>query len=195
MPVIDERPLGQRVPPVDINGDPLVILVPLWLYSKSEINPLSKYNYFRRDLQDTIQELVSKDLRFSGIFREVNTVSFDENPGKPGSGCTLRVSIINCAWNRYLTTYGLAYPGVFLWMFGLPVSYGSVSMEIEARLVEAGTATVIAKGKFKAETSCTEYVYDQVDYMPPKAEFKLTEIFPQISTQLRDFIVNSLRKD
>ena len=68
-------------------------------------------------------------------------------------------------------------------------------MEIEAQLVEVGTRTVIAKGRFKAETSCTEYIYDQVDYMPPRAEFKLTEIFPQITFQLREFIVNSLRKD
>lgn len=195
MPLIDVRPFEQRDPAVDINGDPLVILVPLWPYSKSEINPLSKYNYFQLDLQDMMQTLVSKDLRFSGIFREVKTVRFDENSEKPGFGYTLRMSIVNCAWNRYLTTYGLAWPGAFLWTLGLPVSYGSVSLEIEAQLVEVGTRTVIAKGKFKAETSCTEFIYDQVDYMPPRAEFKLTEIFPQISSQLREFIVNSLRKD
>ena len=195
MPLIDARPLEQRAPAVDINGDPLVILVPLWMYSKSEINPLSKYNYLQLDLQDMMQTLVSKDLRFSGIFREVKTVRFDENSEKPGFGHILRMSIINCAWNRYLTTYGLAWPGAFLWTFGFPVSYGSVSMEIEAQLVEVGTRTVIAKGRFKAETSCTEYIYDQVDYMPPRAEFKLTEIFPQITFQLREFIVNSLRKD
>ncbi|MFA6293936.1 MAG: hypothetical protein WC637_19260, partial [Victivallales bacterium] len=141
------------------------------------------------------QALVSKDLRLSGIFREVKTVRFDENSEKPGFGYTLRMSITDCAWNRYITTYGLAYPGAFLWMVGFPVSYGSVSMEIEAQLVEVGTKTVIAKGRFKAETSCTEYIYDQVDYMPPRAESKLTEIFPQISAQLRTFIVSSIRKD
>lgn len=195
MPVIDVRPLEQREPAVDINGDPLVILVPLWPYSKSEINPLSKYNYFQLDLQDMMQTLVSKDLRFSGIFREVKTVRFDENSEKPGFGHILRMSIINCAWNRYFTTYGLAWPGAFLWTFGLPVSYGSVSMEIEVQLVEVGTRTVVAKGSFKAETSCTEYIYDLVDYMPPRAEFKLTEIFPQISGQVREFIVKSIPKD
>ena len=195
MPVLDVRPLEQREPAVDINGDPLVILVPLWLYSKAEINPLSKYNYFQLELQDMIQTLISKDLRFSGIFRDVKTVRFDENSEKPGYGHSLRMSIVNCVWNRYLTTYGLAWPGAFLWTFGFPVSYGSVSIEIEAQLVEVGTRTVIAKGKFMAETACTEFIYDQVDYMPPRAEFKLTEIFPQISAQLREFIVNSLRKD
>ena len=196
MPVIDARPLEQREPPVNINSDPFVIFVPLWMYSKSEINPLSKYNYFRLDLQDMTQLLVAKDLLFSGIFRDVKTVRFDENYEKPGSvGYTVRISIIDSAWRRYLTTYGLAYPGAFLWMFGLPVSYGSVYMEVEAQLVEAGTSKVIAKGRFKAETSCTEYIYDQVDYMPPRAEFKLTEIFPQISAQLRDFIVKSIRKN
>lgn len=195
MPVIDVRPLEQRDLVFDINDDPLVTFVPLWPYSKSAINPLPRYNYFRQDLQDIMQTLVSKDLRFSGIFREVKTVRFDENSEKPGFGHTLRISIVDCAWNRYLTTYGLAWPGAFLWTLGFPVSYGSVTMEIEAQLVEVGTRTVIAKGKFKAETSCTEFIYDQVDYMPSRAEFKLTEIFPQISSQLREFIVKSLQKD
>ena len=195
MPLIDVRPLGQREPAIDINENPYVILVPFWFYSKTELNPLSKYDYFRQDLQDVMQTLVSKDLRFSGIFREVKTVRFDENSEKPGFGYTLRMSITDCAWNRYLTTYGLAYPGAFLWMIGFPVSYGSVSMEIEAQLVEVGTKTVIAKDRFKAETSCTEYIYDQVDYMPPRAEFKLTEIFPQISAQLRNFVVDSIPKN
>jgi hypothetical protein len=196
MPVIDARSIEQIIPPDNINGDPFVIFIPLWMYSKSEVSPLSKYNYFRLDLQDMMQALVTKDLQFSGIFRGVKAVHFDDNYEKPGSlGYTLRLKIINCAWERYFTTYGLAYPGAFLWMFGFPVSYGKVSMEIEAQLVESGTPTVLAKGRFKAETSCTEYLYDQVDYMPPRAEFKLTEIFPQISSQLREFIVKSIRKD
>jgi hypothetical protein len=195
MPVIDARPREQKTPSVDINADPYVILIPLCFYSKSEINPLSKYDYFRLDLQDMMQTLVSKDLRFSGIFRDVKTVRFEENSEKPGFGYSLRMSIINCAWNRYLTTYGLAYPGVFLWALGFPVSYGSVSMELEAWIVEVGTKKTIAQERFKSETSCTEFIYDQVDYMPPRAEFKLTEIFPQISAQLRDFIVKNIPKD
>ncbi|MFA6294128.1 MAG: hypothetical protein WC637_20225, partial [Victivallales bacterium] len=47
MPLIDVRPLGQREPAIDINENPYVILVPFWFYSKTELNPLSKHDYFR----------------------------------------------------------------------------------------------------------------------------------------------------
>ncbi|HCE46249.1 MAG TPA: hypothetical protein DET40_22110 [Lentisphaeria bacterium] len=192
MPILDIRPAAQRDLSYNISDDPYVSYIPLWPYSKSEINPLMKYDYFRPDLQDMLQILIARDLRFSGIFQNVKPVRFDESSEKPVFGYVVKIWINEAVWNRYLTTYGLAFPGTMLWSLGLPMSYGSVSMEIEADLIDAQTKNSIAKGKFRAETSCTEFLFDQMDYTPSVAEAKLCEIFPKIASQLRAFVLKNI---
>ncbi len=191
MPVMDIRPLEQRDMKTNINDDLYVSYIPLWFYSKSVLNPLMKYDYFHHDLQDMIQILISRDLRSSGLFQNVKPVRYDENSEKPVFGYVIKLWITEAAWNRNLTTYGLMFAGTFLWGFGLPVSYGSVSMEIEAELIDAQTKEVIAKEKIRAETSCTEFLFNNSEYTPSISEIKLCEIFPAITAQLRTFILKN----
>ncbi|OGV37022.1 MAG: hypothetical protein A2X48_04200 [Lentisphaerae bacterium GWF2_49_21] len=192
MPVMDIRPLAQRDVSTNINDDLYVSYIPLWPYSKSELNPLMKYDYFHLDLQDMFQILISKDLRSSGIFQNVKPVRFDENSEKPVFGYVIKLWITEAVWNRYLTTYGLMFVGTMLWDFGFPVSYGSVSMEFEAELIDAQTKNVIAKEKIRGETSCTEFSFYQMDYTPSVAEVKLCEIFPKLTSQLRAFVLKNI---
>jgi len=194
MPILDIRPIAQRDLSTNISDDPYVSYIPLWPYSKSEINPLMKYDYFRPDMQDMLQILIARDLRFSGMFQNVKPVRFDESSEKPVFGYVVKIWIKEAVWNRYLTTYGLAFAGTMLWNFGLPMSYGSVSMEIEAELVDAQTKNSIAKDKFRAETTCTEFLFDQMDYTPSIGEAKLCKIFPKITSQLRTFVLKNINE-
>lgn len=193
MPVLDLRPVSQKEHPVNMNDDLCVNYIPLWMYSKQEINPLVKFDYFRPDLQDMLQILIARDLRFSGIFQNVKMVRFEENSEKPVFGHVLKISIKEAVWNRYLTTYGLMFAGATLWGFGLPVSYGNVSMVLEAELIDAQTKEVVSKGVFRAETKCTETMFSRIDYSPSVAEDRLCRIFPDTASQIRSFVLKGIR--
>ncbi len=193
MPVLDLRPASQKEHPVNMNDDLCVNYIPLWFYSKQEINPLVKFDYFRPDLQDMMQILIARDLRFSGIFQNVKMVRFEENSEKPVFGHVLKINIKEAVWNRNLTTYGLMFTGAFLWGIGLPVSYGNVSMELEAELVEAQTKEVLAKGSFRAETDCKETMFSRVEYNPSIAEDRLCRIFPDVASQIRAFVLKNIK--
>ncbi len=192
MTILDLRPVSQRDISTNMNDDPYVSYIPFWPYSKSELNPMMKYDYFHLDLQDMLQILIARDLRFSGMFQNVKTVRFDENSEKPVFGYVVKINITEAVWNRNLTTYGLMFAGTMLWGIGLPVSYGNVSMEIEAELIDAQTKNSIAKDKFRAETPCTEFLFYQSDYTPSIAENRLCHIFPSITAQLRAFVLKNL---
>ena len=110
----------------------------------------------------------------------------------PDNAYILDIEVKQATWSRYLTTYGLSSAGTVLWLF-LPESYGSVTISIIARLYSPSNrenpmdVTIITR-----KANCTEWAYDQINYLPPISEFKIAEMFPEIMTELRVFLVNSL---
>jgi len=190
--ITDLRPLEERELPV-LSGE-ILIMVPLWPYSSSKLNPTTRYTYLQNDLPVLIQQLTTEDLRASGLFREINVADIN-NPGisPVPEAYRLQLTLKDSVWKRHVTSYCLSYPGAFLWIFGMPVSYGSVSLEIEVVLLDQVSNKILGKKLFNREIPCTEFIYDQVDYRPPKSEFRLAELFPQFTEELRAFISGKIK--
>ncbi|HBM16175.1 MAG TPA: hypothetical protein DD381_07540 [Lentisphaeria bacterium] len=196
--VIDERTVNEKVI-IDPSGSPLLLL-PLWPYVYTETSPVLKYTFVQGDMLNTVKHLIASDLRASGIFSYVTTETYgavgekeiESSTRIPKNAYILNVEVKNAVWSKYTTAYGLSLPGSFLWIF-LPESYGSVIVTLDFKLYspenrkKAMSETTITK-----KISCTEWVYDQLYYMPPISEFKLAEMFPDVMTDLRDFLVNSI---
>ena len=192
---IDKRSHEKSIP-FNPDADPL-ILVPLWPYSHSEVNPVIRYCYFQPSITDVLYKLFSIDLNHSGIFNHIITapvIGTSETPCTQLSDktYTLEISLEKAVWSRYLTSYGLSYPGTLLWAIGFPVSYGHVLFEVKAILYSPKSNKVLAEKTFSHKVSCVEWVYDQINYKPPVSEFKLAEMFPKVTEELRKFILENV---
>ena len=189
--MIDERVADERST-FDQNSS--YILIPFWFYTYAEVNPVIKYSYFQAGLKDTIPRLVKQNLKESGIFKEyqfAQTGNTACSPSKDAYQLILRLK--KAAWKRSLTSYGLSYAGMYLWLF-LPKSYGSVVLSIEATLREPETHRIIKNDVFTQEVSTTEWIYDQMNYQPPISEFALEEAFPGIMKSMREMLVDALKE-
>lgn len=194
--LIDKRSKEDSIP-FNPDADPL-ILVPLWPYSHSEVNPVIRYCYFQPSITDVLYKLFIIDLNHSGIFNHIITapvIGTSETPCTQLSDKTYTLEIIleEAVWSRYLTSYGLSYPGTLLWALGFPVSYGHVLFEVKAMLYAPKTNNLLAEKTFSHKVSCVEWVYDQINYKPPVSEFKLAEMFPKITEELRKFILENVK--
>ncbi len=202
--LIDTRPAQEQIP-IDPNINPL-LLIPLWPYTHSETSPVLRYTFMQSSLLNTTKHLIADDIRTSGIFSYVITQTYGAMGTKeakyaakiPDDAYILEVAVRRAVWSRYLTTYGLSYAGTILWIFS-PESYGSVSIVLDAKLYSpSDRSNPLAQTSISKELSCTEWSYDQINYLPPISEFKLAEMFPEVMTDLRSFLVKSLttnRKD
>ena len=196
----DKRTEAERIN-FEPDADPL-ILIPFWFYSHSNLNPIIRFSYFQPSLLDVLNKLFTLDIDASKIFRNVlNTPEGIEQKtfekkffSITPQAYKLEIILLKAVWSRNLTSYGLSYPGTLLWAIGLPVSYGEVCLSIEAILYTPGGKKVIAKKAIEEKVSCTEWIYDQVNYRPPISEFKLAEIFPKVTKKLREFIFDSVKK-
>ena len=198
--LIDKRSKAEKIT-FEPDADPL-ILIPLWPYTHSDLNPVIRFSYFQPSLIDVLNKLFVVDINAAGIFKRVlnspkgiEQVEFENklfsiNPGT----YKLEVILEKAVWSRNLTCYGLSYPGTFLWTLGLPVSYGDVYLSIEAVLYAPEGRNIIGKKQISKEITCTEWIYDQVNYKPPISEFKLAEIFPRVTKELREFIFQTVKK-
>ncbi|MEI6055613.1 MAG: hypothetical protein WCR55_06095 [Lentisphaerota bacterium] len=198
--IVDARPQQERIP-LDPNVSPL-LLIPLWPYDHSTTSPVLKYTYMQTDMLNTLKHLIAEDIRTSGIFSYITTQSYGVTGSQeaeyaakiPDDAYVLEIEIKKALWSRYVTTYCLSYPGSLLWLFA-PESYGSVSISIEAKLYSpSDRSKALVQTTISKEVSCTEWSYDQINYQPPISEFKLAEMFPEIMTDLRAFLIKSLDK-
>ena len=198
--LIDERKSSEIIP-LEPDANPL-ILIPLWPYTHSETCPVVRYTYLQ-DMMNTTKHIIAQDIRASKIFKYVTTQTFEVSGLKeaeyqsqiPPDAYLIQVSILKAVWSRYLTCYGLSYPGTVLWALGLPVSYGSVTISIRAEIYSPNNyEKPLFEKVITKETSCTEWIYDQVNYSPPISEFALAEIFPQVMTELRNTAVAAVEK-
>ena len=177
------------------NNDPW-ILMPFCFYSGQKVNPLVKRNYFQNDMDDALQRLFIKDLRASNISKTIiNACKVNTTLKELRNNYRLELTLKHAVWNRNLTAYGLSYPGTLLWSIGFPVSYGSVTLEIEAQLFAPNSPIKpIAKKVLKQKKNCVEFIYDQIGYQPSVSENTLTDIFPVVAKNLRKFIRTALKK-
>ncbi|MCF7790373.1 MAG: hypothetical protein K9M56_00100 [Victivallales bacterium] len=190
--VADNRKDDEKELSYTINADPY-ILIPLWLWSHSNLNPVLRFSYFQEPLPLIIRGLIYKDVKASEIFKEL-TVSMDYYNHRKNDAYRLKVILITAKWSRNLTSYGLSYPGTILWAFGLPVSYGKIYFKINVTLYAPNSEKKLASKIISKNLSCTEWIYDQVNYSPPISEFKLAKIFPEVMNDLRKFLIKTLKR-
>ena len=194
--ILDER-TGEAKISSEPNADPY-ILIPLWPYSHSDINPIIRYSFFQAPLPEAIKRLVVTDIKASDIFQKVVTTAYNADTYMSSedelNAYRLSITLKDAVWSRNLTSYGLSYPGTFLWVIGFPVSYGEIYMNLNVEFYAPITRKLIAKKTIRKSINCTEWIYDQINYKPPISEFKLTEIFPEITKEIRTFLIDSLYK-
>lgn len=189
-PVIDSRS-AEATLPYDPNSDPM-IMIPFLPYSKAILNPMVRYNFFQDDLRESLQRLFVKDLRTSGICQTIEVADQYKPLLKPSTAAyRLTLDVKRARWTRYLTAYGLSYPGTFLWIIGLPVSFGHVELAIDVELRDPYDK-LLGKTRLTRKARCTEWLYDQINYQPAVSEDRLTELFPSVANDLREFLVKTL---
>ena len=190
----NEQPQEEMLP-FNPNTDPW-ILIPLCFYSTQKVDPIVKRNFFQNDLDVALDRLFVKDLRAANISEDIisgctNSTDIKEWKDK----YRLQLVLKHAVWTRYLTAYGLSYPGTFLWTIGFPTSYGNVQLEIDAILYPPGVSQKpIGKCTLKKEATCIEFIYDQIDYQPSVSEDVMAEMFPEMAKELRQFLTKNLKK-
>ncbi len=189
-----EQP-NEEILPFNPNNDPW-ILIPFCFYSGQKVDPVIKRNYFQNNLDVALQRLFVKDLNASGISKTIISADSNNPDIKPWHDkYRLELVLKHAVWNRNLTAYGLSYPGTFLWTIGFPTSYGNIQLEIDAVLYPPRPSKKpIGKFTLKKEDTCVEFIYDQVGYQPSVSETVLTEMFPDIAKDLRNFLRKTLKK-
>jgi hypothetical protein len=173
-----------------INADPY-IMIPLWLWSHSYIDPVLRYSYFQEPLPLILRALFYTDIKAFKIFNNV-IVSPDLYELKKKEAYKLVITLEEATWSRNLTSYGLSYPGTILWAIGLPVSYGEVYLKLKAEIYEPEADSPIKTTTIYKSVPCTEWIYEQINYSPPISEYKLADIFPEVTKELRKFILKAI---
>jgi hypothetical protein len=190
--IIDERSINEQSP-FDQN-DPMILL-PLWPYSHAEVNPVIKYSYFQSGLKDSLSRLIGKDLAGSELFSKFKIATSEDNPPSQPSkdDFQLILRLKKASWDRYLTSYGLSYAGMYLW-FLLPKSYGSVVFTMEITIRAPETNRIIADAIYTDKISTTEWIYDQMNYQPPISVFALEKTFPKLMKKIRTMLLTAMKE-
>jgi len=172
-------------------GIGFITFIPLVLYAPQRFTPeryyanaaMIQYN-FRDDLSQTIV----KDLTAAGLARSVGFNTFGGVTAVPSDIYRLDLTLKEGIWNRNFTTYGCSIMGVYLWVFGLPVSYGSADLSFEA-VVYAPGGEELGRRAFGARLPLTESIY-----VPHKFPRRLPLLYEQISPDLRHFVRDCLKR-
>ncbi len=187
--VSNERPEEETLP-FNPNNDPWILL-PLCFYSSQKVNPMVNRNFLQNTLDEALQRIIMKNLRVSGLCGEVFACGGGGQFGnaRASGAYRLNLALRHAVWHRNLTAYGLSYPGTFLWVLGAPVSYGDVTLEVDASLYAPGkTIKPLATHKFVMSKSCVEWIYEQIGYHPAKSETILTDTVPKLASDIREFV-------
>ncbi len=170
-------------------GIGFITFIPFVPYAHQRFTP---ERYFKNaammdyDFKDDLAQTVIKDLTAAGIAQSVGYDSFGnavtKNEGLPRIELALKEGI----WNRNFTTYGCSVMGVYLWVVGLPVSYGHADMAFEA-VVRASDGAELGRKSFTAQLPLTESAY--VAHKFPR---QLPLLYQQISPGFRRFVCDTL---
>ena len=183
----DQRPLlgGNRL------GPGFLAWIPLFPYGHQMISPdrwvvddLDNGGDFRDDVAKT----VVSDLRAERVASTVRlAVTSPDRPSEPIP--TLRVTLKEGIFQRYLTAYGLSVAGVFLYVVGFPTTYGSVDIDLAVELRDA-KGRALGQQTFSGSASAIEWLYRPVG---PAYTSALPDAYAQISPGLRAFVREHLQ--
>lgn len=181
LPFTDARPFKgrSRVAPG------LLAIIPLVPYGHQQISP----DRFTGSFPLALVDIVLADLRTSGIARQVLREG-DLLPGQvsPVAPYRLHLELKEGVFHRNVTLYGLSVFGTFLWLVGLPVSYGTTELEFGAKL-EAPDGKSLGEARFAEKTGATEWLYYP---LVPAYTSKLPDTYARVSPRLRSFLRESL---
>lgn len=171
-------------------GIGLITFIPFVPYGPQRFTP---ERYFKNaammdyDFRDDLAQTIVKDLTAAGVAQSVGYDPFGSgrmaNDDMPRLELTLKEGI----WHRNFTTYGCSVMGVYLWLVGLPVSYGDAEMAFEA-VVRAPDGSELGRRTFEAKQPLTESAY-----VPHKFPKQLPFLYQQISPQFRSFVCDCLK--
>lgn len=180
----DNRPLGDR----SHVGSGAVSLIPFAPYGHQQraAMPIVKSSYLRE-----IANTVVKDMRAAGF---ADLVCIDD-PYDPRLGGDKRVhymklNLVEGVWDRYITAYGISFAGELLWLAGFPLSYGKVTLGVEAEVLDKDRVS-LGKRLFVEKVTITEWIYCPVMHA---FNPKLVDAYEQLSPRLRAFVAETLRK-
>lgn len=168
-------------------GIGFLCFIPLVPYAHQQFTPeryfgnahMVQYN-FREDVAET----VAKDLLASGLAQYVHVVK----EGEKWTEWKLDLSLAEGIWHRNFTTYGLSFAGVYLWLVGLPVSYGRAEMGLRVKIIDP-SGNCVGEKVFMGEKGITESAY--VPHKFPKA---LPLAYGRLSEQMRPWLSENLRR-
>lgn len=185
---VEDRPLGGK----SRIGIGFLTLIPLMPFATQQFTP-ERYMANQAGLQysflEDISQTVDKDLKASGIARHIDLLSVERPEFPLAPGCyVLCLTLHEGIWNRNFTTYGLSFAGAFLWL-GLPVSYGSVILKIEAVIYDRNGKQLGTK-VWLQQVRLTEWIYSSSRKVPRR----LLILYDRISPELRQFVAETLEK-
>jgi hypothetical protein len=189
----DERPLQGR----SSIGPGLLSWIPLVPYGHQRISPETgalatsiETETFLGDVADA----VVADLQAARVAERVGR---EEKPledlgGEPTRAADpayrLKLTLDEGIYHRYLTLYGISIPGAFLWMVGLPVSYGHADLAFTVELLDPAGA-FLGRRSFDAKEGATEWLYWPFTASYTRA---MPRAYEDISPDLRQFVAESL---
>lgn len=171
-------------------GIGFITFIPLVPYAHQRFTPERYYKnatMMDYNFKDDLAQTIVKDLTAAGVAQTVGYDSFGnatmKNDGPPRVELTLKEGV----WNRNFTTYGCSFMGVYLWLVGLPVSYGHADMAFEA-VVRSSDGSELGRKTFEAQLPLTESAYNTHKF--PR---RLPMLYEQISPGFRRFVSDCLK--
>ena len=172
-------------------GMGFLTFIPLVPYGPQRFTPeryfanAAMFNYdFREDLAQT----AVKDLMASGLAQSVSYDPFG-TPQNSGDVNRLELTLKEGVWHRNFTLYGCSFLGVYLWLVGLPVSYGHANLAYEA-VVYAPNGSELGRRTFEAELPLTESAYASPHQYPRR----LPLLYEKMSPDFRSFVSDCLSR-
>ncbi len=143
-----------------------------------------------RSMPREVADTIINDLRTAGIAQFIDYQNLNDPRQRfIKDPIYLHVTLNEAVWHRYFTLYGASFAGLFLWIPGLPVSYGSVALGFDVELKDSKGAS-LGSQIFKAKESVTEWLYSPFPYPS-----EIPKAYKQISPALREFVTKHLKSD
>ncbi len=185
----DARPLQGR----SKVGIGMITFIPLVPYAPQKLSPelAGPQNAIKtQDFPHDVAKTVIKDLRTARVAGWVGAPN-DRLPG-PGSdrpAYRLRLTVEEGIYHRNVTLYGVSFLGLFFWIAGLPISYGSAELIFAVELMDPW-GKLLGRKRFDSRVGCVEWLYYSLG---PAYNGAMSKSYAQISPRLREFVSSSLR--
>ena len=172
-------------------GIGFITFIPLVPYGPQRFTPeryFANAAMFNYDFKEDLAQTVVKDLMASGL---AQSVSYDPfvTPQSLGGVNRLELTLKEGVWHRNFTLYGCSVFGVYLWLVGLPVSYGHANLAYEA-VVYAPDGAELGRRSFEAELPLTESAYASPHQYPRR----LPLLYEKMSPDFRAFVGDCLSR-